>query len=160
MAPVAINVTVAMIERFDSLEMPHTPCPLVQPFPRTDPNPTKMPAKPSSVVLLDMTAAGAFPKMPNQSGAVTNRPTMKVTPCRNPLVSTAGGRTLETMPLIPAIRPWLAIRMTADSPISAPPNNDAIGVNSVSNIKLLILFTKTVTYCSTPLLTIHLLSFI
>jgi hypothetical protein len=36
--------------------------------------------------------------------------------------------------------------MTADSPISAPPNKDANGVNSVSNTKLLIVFTKKVTY--------------
>jgi hypothetical protein len=97
-------------------------------------------------MLLDMTTAGACPKTPNQSGAVSNRPTMKVRPCGNPLVLIFGGRIPETMPLIPAIRPWLAIRITADSPISAPPNNDAIGVNSVSNTEPLVLFIKTVTY--------------
>lgn len=146
MAPVAMNVTVATMERPDIREIPHTPWPLVHPFPSTDPNPTRTPARPSNAILLDIATTGACPARPNQSGAASKRPAIKVRPCGNPFVSTAGGRSLETIPLIPATRPWLVIRMTADSPISAPPNSDAIGVNSVSNMKLLIVFTKTVTY--------------
>ena len=31
--PVAMNASVAMTERGESLDIPHTPCPLVQPAP-------------------------------------------------------------------------------------------------------------------------------
>ncbi|MGB0634549.1 MAG: hypothetical protein ACPGKG_03025 [Paracoccaceae bacterium] len=97
-------------------------------------------------MLFDIAAIGAWPNTANHNGGTSSRPEIKVRPCGILLVSTTGGRILETIPLIPATFPWLAIRMTADSPISAPPNSDVIGVNSVSNIKLLIVFTKTVTY--------------
>lgn len=40
-----MNVAVATNERGDSLEIPHTPWPLVHPFPNTEPNPTNSPAK-------------------------------------------------------------------------------------------------------------------
>lgn len=149
MTPVAINVPVAMIERPESREIPQTPCPLVQPFPRTDPKPTKRPAKPSSAILLDITATEPCPNTPDQTGAASRSPTTKVIPIGNPFVSTAGGSRRETIPLIPATRPWLAIRMTADNPISIPPKSDVIGVNSVSKSKLPIVFTKPVTYKST-----------
>ena len=144
--PVVINVAVAIIERPDIREMPHTPWPLVQPLPSTAPNPTRMPARPSNAMLLEIVTTGACPIKPNHNGAVSKRPAIKVRPCGSPFVSIAGGRILETIPLIPATRPWLAIRMTADIPISPPPKSDANGVNSVSNVKLLIVFTKTVTY--------------
>ncbi len=43
-AAALMNVSVAMIERFDHLAKPHTPCPLVQPEPIVDPTPTIKPA--------------------------------------------------------------------------------------------------------------------
>ena len=85
-------------------------------------------------MLLYIAVTGAWPNTANHNGGTSSRPEIKVRPCGIPLVSTTGGRILETIPLIPATFPWLAIRMTADSPISAPPNSDAIGVNSVSKI--------------------------
>lgn len=51
MAPVVIKVMVAMMLRMESREMPQTPCPLVQPLPRTEPKPTNRPATISSGVL-------------------------------------------------------------------------------------------------------------
>ena len=42
--PVVINAATATIDLSDSLGNPHTPCPLVHPFPNLVPNPTKNPA--------------------------------------------------------------------------------------------------------------------
>jgi len=42
--PVPIKQHTATIERIDNLGNPHTPCPLVQPFPILVPNPTNRPA--------------------------------------------------------------------------------------------------------------------
>ncbi|MNU08812.1 hypothetical protein D3C72_2550410 [compost metagenome] len=42
-----------------------------------------------------------------------------------------GGIRPVRMPVMPAMRPWKAMRSTAERPISAPPNSDARGVNSV-----------------------------
>ena len=39
--PVAMNVAVATIERVEPRLIPHTPCPLVHPFPRAVPTPTE-----------------------------------------------------------------------------------------------------------------------
>lgn len=41
--PVAINVRVAAIDLIESLGIPQTPCPLVQPLPILVPKPTKKP---------------------------------------------------------------------------------------------------------------------
>ena len=38
-----MKVMVAIIDRIESLAMPHTPCPLVQPDPKRLPNPTNKP---------------------------------------------------------------------------------------------------------------------
>ena len=43
--PKDINVMVAIIDRIDSLGMPQTPCPLVQPLPSPTPKPTIKPAE-------------------------------------------------------------------------------------------------------------------
>lgn len=42
--PVPIKQHTATIERIDNLGNPHTPCPLVQPFPIFVPKPTNIPA--------------------------------------------------------------------------------------------------------------------
>ena len=42
--PAAMKVSVAAIDRRDNLLTPQTPCPLVQPFDITVPNPTHKPA--------------------------------------------------------------------------------------------------------------------
>jgi len=57
---------------------------------------------------------------------------MNVSPCEIGKWSVLGGNTLETIPEIPAIRPFVAINSTAERPMSAPPNREAIGVKSVS----------------------------
>jgi hypothetical protein len=44
---------VAAIDRADPREIPHTPWPLVQPFPMTAPNPTSKPAMTNSNPLLE-----------------------------------------------------------------------------------------------------------
>tara|TARA_B110000240_G_C13461893_1_gene437077 strand:+ start:1405 stop:1623 length:219 start_codon:yes stop_codon:yes gene_type:complete len=51
--PVDINIIVATTDLPEALETPHTPWPLVQPLPKTDPKPTKRPAKPRRTKLLD-----------------------------------------------------------------------------------------------------------
>ena len=43
---VVIKVPVATIDLPDTRDIPHTPCPLVQTLPDTDPNPTNKPAIP------------------------------------------------------------------------------------------------------------------
>ena len=49
--PAAMNVIVATKDRIESREIPHTPCPEVQPLPHTEPKPTRKPASPRMVAL-------------------------------------------------------------------------------------------------------------
>ena len=47
------NIAVATIERIENLEIPQTPCPLVQPFPTLTPMPTNKPLSNTTDVLVD-----------------------------------------------------------------------------------------------------------
>jgi hypothetical protein len=67
-----------------------------------------------------------------QIGAETKRPITKKRPCNSPGAAALGGNMRDMIPLIPAIRPLVAINKTVDAPIRPPPRSDRIGVNSVS----------------------------
>ena len=77
---VAMKVIVAAIERADPRDIPQTPWPLVQPFPKTDPNPTKRPAMARAGPPAEMTWSGIVPVNAIHIGAVINRPNTKVIP--------------------------------------------------------------------------------
>ena len=72
--PFNINVIVATNDRIDARDNPHTPWPLVHPFPRTTPNPTRRPAELSMTKLFDTVWLGISPKNTYQIGPAINKP--------------------------------------------------------------------------------------
>src|SRR5690606_16654540 len=107
------------------------PCPLVQPLPRPVPTPTSSPAtsiSPTPPAGGPTTAPGApatLPRPPpssmSSSGPLTSPSTKATRQALLPLGSVV--TRLPTIPLIPAMRPSVAISQTADSPISTPPTS-------------------------------------
>lgn len=133
MVAVAKNVTVATIDRIDSLETPQSICPLVQPELRRLPKPTRIPANaslplpivsradkacPGNRALTPVTAASA--------GPATNPPTTAhLQPSRSP--STA----LFTIPDMPKTRPVSWRSWEVDKWSSTAPTNEWIGVKGM-----------------------------
>lgn len=110
---------VATRERGESLEMPQTPCPLVQPFPSWVPKPTRRPAVATvarPVVDVEAKACGQTTR--------TTSPASK-SPARNQprkLASAGLGRKRPPkIPEIPATRPWAQSTSDTDVPMRAPP---------------------------------------
>jgi hypothetical protein len=104
----------------------------VQPFPKTEPNPTRNPAIIIRGAFSETSCKGTAPLAKVQRGAANKRPAKNMMPCINHGLSIEGGRRRDTIPLTPAIRPFEANSITADMPISAPPSNEVKGVKSVS----------------------------
>jgi hypothetical protein len=131
-AAAIMKVAVATIERGENRASPQTACPLVQPDPIIDPNPTMKPA-------IAMTGRFVAMLMPLQSfrpSAVTSS-----APSGNPAMNarrhdlppaSLGAITFTTIPQMPAIRPIVSIRRTAAEPMRAPPISPDIGANSVT----------------------------
>lgn len=128
---VAIKVIVTTIERPDSLEMPQTPWPLVQPFPSTDPKPTSTPETARSGRFFVIVWTGAWPLIKIQTGTEIKSPITNTRPCEKPWLAPFRVSMLDKIPLMPAILPFVAISKTADAPIKPPPSRDTSGVNSV-----------------------------
>lgn len=100
-AAVAMNVTVATIDRTDSRAMPHTACPDVQPLPSRVPKPTSKPAGINhSKVLCVMGKLGDAKRAsasPPSSKPIRNQPA-------NPSGRSGQRSELPSTPLTPAVR--------------------------------------------------------
>ena len=99
-APVAMNVAVATSDASDPREMPHRPCPDVQPPPRRVPNPTSRPAASNTGVAVALAAAGAREQRRDQPGGD------QAGEKRQPLIAGLRLRSAPPrIPLTPATRP-------------------------------------------------------
>src|SRR5574343_146335 len=130
--PVAMKVSVAAIERGERRAMPQTPWPLVQPEPRRLPKPTIRPASTMRTGGVSMRAAGSGANSAHRVGAA-RMPSRKA---KRQARSAHGLRAqaLAMMPLTPAMRPSASARMSAESPIRAPPRAALPGVKWVQSI--------------------------
>lgn len=111
--------------------MPQIPCPLVQPLPVTVPYPTSRPATTVIHPISPTTGSGVDPVSSRYIGIASNKPHRKLTDTGADPRSISGGNSLDVSPLMPAIRPTVAINITVAMPISPPPASAEIGVNSV-----------------------------
>jgi hypothetical protein len=123
--PASMKHSVATSERGDSLAMPQTPWPLVQPEPKRVPRPTSRPATASSPGVWSIWAGG-MACIASQMRGEASRPSRKA---RRQAMSPRAGRSRPpVMPLMPAMRPLASSSRAAPRPISRPPAVDASGV--------------------------------
>ena len=127
-----MKVATAASERPDSRARPQTPCPDVQPEPSAAPVPISSPAT-AIIGRFDETDCSTGPATALTSRRAAISPATKLS--RQPRSTASDMPTApRVMPAIPAMRPKSSIIMTAESPIRAPPDSEAKGVNSVGTM--------------------------
>ena len=126
----SINTHVETQERVEKRDIPHTPCPLVQPLASEVPTPTKSPAT-------IINQEGIFKSPSNNSGAINevatpaiSKPAIKHT--FHTLSDFNGVNSDLTNPEIPATLPNKTSNSAQAMPIKAPPKAAEMGVNSVT----------------------------
>ena len=126
-----MKVAVAANERGESRDRPQTPCPLVQPEPKRDPNPTSAPARRRTHHDVENDGASGARHNEITKGAESS-PAIKA--ARHKASFFQGGRRPPIIPLIPATRPTPRIIIADDRPISAPPDSALQGVKWTQSI--------------------------
>lgn len=118
--PADMKANVAAIERGERRATPHTPCPLVQPFPKRDPKPTSSPAKKSSGTEEVKVTCGCRTKA-EINAAPEGNPIRKAAAWLQGTPDPLKPVARAAIPLTPAIRPLSKSKSPAAVPISAPP---------------------------------------
>jgi len=125
-----MNIHVETQERVEKRDIPHTPCPLVQPLASDVPTPTKSPA-------IIINHGGRLKSPSNNSGAISevttpaiSKPVIKHT--FHILSGFNGVNSDLTNPEIPATLPNKTSNKAHETPIKAPPKAAETGVNSVT----------------------------
>lgn len=125
----ARKVRVATSERGESRARPQTPWPLVQPLPSPVPSPTSRPAAsisgtpPAGAPITSPGAPATLPAPPPASSNATGPLTRPSRKASRQALSPRGRWVIRVprMPLMPAMRPRVAISQVAERPIRTPP---------------------------------------
>jgi hypothetical protein len=114
-----IKVAVAARLLLDSRAIPQTPCPLVHPFPRRVPTPTRIPAIKREGRLMGKAPGIQAGFICLNTAADIRIPSMNA--AEQSLLLGASDTRLLTIPLTPRILPLKYISKIADRPINNPP---------------------------------------
>ena len=131
--PVIIKVIVATTDLNENLLIPHTPCPLVQPFPILVPTPTSKPPIINKGIEFVKTLTISLSENEYMIGPIIN-------PNINNILSILFSLLIilpEAIELTPAILPLKEKNKNAANPIRDPPTKEDIGVKFITFINLL-----------------------